>query len=79
MDDLYVLVSSKADPSKKKSFIDRYEQFLEPRSTSEGMELCVIGSFIHDGVIGKRLVEYARETLEKQNGGTRRCKHNGDV
>ena len=73
-----MLVSSKADPSKKKSFIDRYDTFVASRSTSEGLDLGVIGSFIHDGVIGKRLVEYARETLET-NGGTLRCKHSGEV
>lgn len=66
MEDLYGLVSNKVDPSKRQSFIDRYDTFLESRSTSEGLDLGVIGSFIHDGVIGKRLVEVARDTLQKQ-------------
>ena len=33
---------------------------------SQGLYLCVSGPFIHDGVIGKRFVEVARDTLQKQ-------------
>ena len=57
MEDLYGLVSNKVDPSKRQSFIDRYDTVLEPRSMSEGLYLGVIGPFIHAGVIGKRFVE----------------------